>query len=198
MPLAQSDMAQFALATQIAGLGVGTFGAILSGIDQRSSLRSQAAMAALNAEQYEKAAQAQLNAGNVQASQVSARAGQIKSSQRASMAANGIDVGQGSAAEVQASTDIQKEIDMNQIQSNAIAHAFGYRIHETDFQNEAIMKKGQADGVSPVANGLTTLIGGAGGVAKSWYQMDKNGLLDGSIFKLGKEEEIKPTIWGTQ
>ncbi len=47
-------------------------------------------------------------------------AGQVKGKQRASQAANGVDLSVGSAAEVRASTDIITEIDKQQIETNAI------------------------------------------------------------------------------
>lgn len=80
-----------------------------------------------NAKISEMGAQSALAQGQQQIASLTLKAGQIKSTQRAAMAANGIDLGEGNAAEVLASTDIMKEIDKNQIEANAIRTAWGYR-----------------------------------------------------------------------
>ena len=48
-------------------------------------------------------------------------------------------MGEGSAAELQASTDIVKEIDVNQIKSNALNNAWGYRMQAAGFEGQALM-----------------------------------------------------------
>lgn len=91
----------------------------------------------VNAQIAEMGAQAELQKGEHQVASLTLQAGQLKSRQRAAMAANGIDLGEGNAAEVQASTDIMKEIDKNQIEQNAIRSAWGYRTQGAAQQIEA-------------------------------------------------------------
>jgi hypothetical protein len=93
--------------------------------------------AEFNSKIAEMGAQAALEQGQQQAASLTLRAGQMKSSQRAAMAANGIDLGVGSAAEVLATTDIMKEIDQNQIEANAIRNAWGYRTQGVAAQIDA-------------------------------------------------------------
>lgn len=81
----------------------------------------------VNAQIAEMGAQAELQKGEHQVASLTLQAGQLKGRQRAAMAANGIDLGEGNAAEIQASTEIMKEIDKNQIEQNAIRSAWGYR-----------------------------------------------------------------------
>lgn len=80
-----------------------------------------------NAKIAEMGAQSALAQGQQQVAALTLKAGQMKSTQRAAMAANGIDLGEGNAVDVQASTEIMKEIDKNQIEANAIRTAWGYR-----------------------------------------------------------------------
>jgi hypothetical protein len=80
-----------------------------------------------NAKISELGAQSALLQGEKDIAKLTLSAGQMKATQRAAMAANGIDLGEGNAVDVQASTDIMKEIDMNQIEANAIRSAWGYR-----------------------------------------------------------------------
>lgn len=140
---------------------------------QRSALRFQADMQEINARISEGAAQSALNQGQRQIGQLTLQAGQLKSRQRAAMAANGIDLGEGNAAEVQASTDIMKEIDVNQINLNAVLQANGLRTQSVNQGNAAILSRGMASGISPVGSVVSSLLGSAGSVASSWYQYSK-------------------------
>ena len=117
---------------------------------------------------------------------VSLNAGRMKSAQRAAMAANGIDLGVGSAAELQASTDIMKEIDMATIEANAMRSAFGYRSQAMNFENEALAKRATAGAISPFGSMASSLLGSAGSVAGSWYSLNNSGNLKGTIFELKK------------
>ena len=72
-------------------------------------------------------AQSALQQGQQQVASQTLKAGQLKATQRAAMAANGIDLGEGNAVDVLASTEIMKDIDKEQITSNAIRNAWGYR-----------------------------------------------------------------------
>lgn len=95
-----------------------------------------------NAEIAEMGAQSVLSQGQQQTASLTLKAGQLKSSQRAAMAANGIDLGEGNAVDVQASTEIMKEIDKNQIEQNALRSAWGYRTQgvaaQIDGNNQAV------------------------------------------------------------
>lgn len=107
--------------------------AVRSGINAKSLLLDAQAsdlnswVAQQNAAMSERGAEFELQKGNMQQGQVSLKAGQLQSSQRASMAANGIDLSEGSGAEVQASTEMMKQMDMDTIASNAVRSAWGYR-----------------------------------------------------------------------
>ena len=88
---------------------------------------------------------------------------QLKGHQRASMAASGVDLGDGSAARVLTDTDVMGGIDADTIYSNAVRNAWGYR-------TDATLKRAGADAISPMTSATTSLIGGAGKVADTWYR----------------------------
>lgn len=160
------------------GLGIlgafsGAVGAFYSARSTKNQLKFEAEIADINARLSEKAAQQELQRGQFEVGQITRRAGQIKGSQRASMAANGIDLGVGSAAELQASTDLLKEQDMRQIEVNAIAGAWGYRTQGTNYRNEASMGRASAGSINAGLAAGTSLLGSAGSVASMWYQMEK-------------------------
>lgn len=80
-----------------------------------------------NAQIAELGAQSALLQGEKEVGTLTLKAGQLKATQRAAMAANGIDLGEGNAVDVLASTEIMKDIDKEQITANAIRTAWGYR-----------------------------------------------------------------------
>ena len=135
---------------------------------QKNALRFQSDMAALNAKAAENSAEAVLDAGNRQIAALTLRDGAIKSRQKAAMAANGIDLGEGSAAEVTASTDLMKEIDVNQWKVNAVQAASGLRIQGVNYSGQPLMASAQASGLNPTMSATSSLLGNGALVASSW------------------------------
>lgn len=158
---------------EMAGALNSAIGSYYSGRIQKINMQHQAEMAKINARISELGAQSTLMQGQRQIGALTLQSGQLKSRQRAAMAANGIDLGTGSAAELQASTDIMTQIDANTIEANAVRAAWGQRTQALNFQNEALMQSATAGAISPGLSAATTLLGSAGSVASSWYQMNK-------------------------
>lgn len=162
---------------QAAGAVSGAIGGFYSSKMAKNQLAFEASMADINARIAELGARSAFEQGQQQIAGLTMRAGQLKGSQRAAMAANGVDLGSGSAAEVQASTEIMKEIDKNTLEANAVRSAWGYRTEAANLQSGAAMKRGSAAGISPFATGASSLLTGASQVASSWYQFNKDGAL---------------------
>ena len=165
-------------------MGIGAVGSAIGTYQQSKSLKSQlryqAAIAEINQRLSESSTQQALRQGEQQAATTTMKYGAMKSQQRAAMAANGVDLGVGNAAEVQASTDILKDIDKQTIEANAVRAAFGYRMQGTGFANQALMDRASASSISPLSSGFSTLLGSATKVAGSWYALDKVGALPGA------------------
>lgn len=168
-----SQLANASLALQVGGAFSSAIGGFYSARAQRSSLKFQADMAALNAQLAESSAQQALAQGNQQIADLTLKAGQLKSKQRVALAANGVDLSQGNAAEIQASTDLMKEIDANTLKQNAIRNAWGYRLQGTNYRNQALMDTATANSINPAGEAFTSLMGSAGNVAQSWYMLNK-------------------------
>lgn len=158
---------------------------------QASSLEFQADMSRLNAVQAEFTAQQIMRAGNLKQGQVSLRAGKIKSSQRASMAARGIDLGVGSAVETIATTDLMKEIDMLTVNSETVRSAEAARLQRQNYMTQAAIQDVSSENlyassrtISPSMAATSSLLGSAGSVANAWYQDRK---LAAMAAKLGVE-----------
>lgn len=159
------------------GLAAGTSlaGAYFGAESQKLAMRGAAQIADINARQSELAAQQELARGNAQVAELTSRAGQVKSAQRAALAANGVDLGEGSAAEVLTSTDIQKEQDVNTITANAVRAAWGQRMQATNFRNEALSRRASANSISSGLAAASSLLGSATAIAGTWYSMSKVG-----------------------
>ena len=155
---------------------------------QATIAETQAQIAELNAEGAEFNAQQSLLAGQRREQNVRLKGAQLKSTQRAGMAANGIDLGSGSAVNVLTTTDLMSEEDANAVKLDAVRSAWGYRTQATNYVNEAIGKRTQAYGlnktagaINPWMSGGAALLTGAGQVASSWYVANKLGMFgDGS------------------
>lgn len=174
MGFSSGQLAQASMATQVGGSISSAAGSYYGAKGKASSLEFQSQLADINARMAEQTAQSELLKGQKQVAAVTLKAGKLKSKQRATMAANGIDLGEGNAAEVQASTDIMKEIDKNTIEANALRSAWGYRKQGGNFKNDAAMKRASASGVSPFGAASTSLLGSASGVMDSWYKYKKS------------------------
>jgi hypothetical protein len=144
---------------------------------QASSLAFQADISQLNAIQAEFTAQQIMRSGQQKQGQIGLRAGKIKSSQRASMAARGIDLGVGSAVETVATTDLMKEVDMLTVNAETVRSAEAARLQRQNYLTQAAMQDVSASNltmtagtISPFGSAFTSLLGGAANVANAWYQ----------------------------
>lgn len=173
-----AQMATASLIGQIGGTASSAIGGYFGAATQKATLDGQAALSNVSARIAELGAQSALQQGQQQVASLTLKAGQLKSRQRVSMAANGVNLGVGSAAEIQASTDIMREIDKATIEANAIRTAFGYRTQAVNFQNEALMRRATADSISPFGSAATSLLGSAGSVASSWYKFKDAGVFN--------------------
>lgn len=158
---------------QIGGAATSAAGSYYGAKSQQSSLNFQAQLADINARMAEQTAQSELSRGQKQVASLTLKAGQLKSKQRANMAANGVDLGVGSAAEVQASTDIMKEIDKNTIEANSVRSAWGYRTQAANFKNDALIKRASASSIDPFGSATTSLLGSASSISRSYYDYTK-------------------------
>ncbi|NYT45143.1 hypothetical protein H0A64_09955 [Alcaligenaceae bacterium] len=163
---------------QVASTAISASGSYHSASVQKTSLDTQARMADINARIAEMGAQSAMQQGKQQVAALTHQTGQLKGRQRATLAANGVDLGVGNAAEIQASTDIMKNIDAGNLKMNALRTAFGYRTQGMNATNEASMARANAQGISPGGAAASTLLGGATQVASNWYSMSQTGMFD--------------------
>jgi hypothetical protein len=193
-------MAQASMGLQLGGAATSAVGSFYSARNQRDNLKSQADLAEINARIAELGAESALNQGKQQVANLTLQAGRLKSSQRAAMAANGIDLGTGTAVEIQASTDLMKEIDADTARSNALRSAWGYRTQAANQRNTADMARASARSISPFGSAATSLLGSASSVASSWYMLYKAGAFSDNTPAFGRApagSSVDPTygVW---
>lgn len=179
----------------------------------------------MNARLAELAAETEQTRGQIEYGSFTLKKGRLKSSQRANLAANGIDLGEGSAAEELVSTDIMGEIDGARIVNNAVRAAWGYTTQASIYRtragfeavnarssaaagsnnymatgtansnnylaagNQAFLNASnnsafssiQADAISPVVAGTTSLLGSATRAADTWYKYRRDAALSSKL-----------------
>ena len=140
--------------------------------------QARANIARINAQMMMRQYEQTLRANEKDVAQKTMAAGRVKHSQRASLAANGVAVGEGSAAELQASTDLIKEIDVNQMNENALREAWGYRMQGANYNNQALSHEAQKQNKWDVFG--ATLLGGASQVSTNYMLMASTGMFDKS------------------
>lgn len=170
--------ASAALAAQGAGAASSAVGSYYSAAASKRDLNLRADLAEINAKSAESAAQATLLSGQRETQRSMIATAQLKAKQRTGLAANGVDLGVGSAANILTTTDVMGEVDANTIEANAVRGAWGQRMQSVDLQNQARSSRAAAGAISPGMSAVGSLLGSAGQVASSWYSMNKAGAFD--------------------
>lgn len=167
-----------ALAMQGFGAGSSATGAYFNAKSQKSAFQSQAYIDDVNAKMADMSAQSALLTGQRQEQAVKLNAAQVKSSQRTSMAANGLDLSSTTPVAVLTSTDVLSETDAATVAANAMRTAFGYQSQGVSYRNKAIGERAAANSISPIFSTVSSLISSAGTVSESWYKLKKEGAFD--------------------
>jgi len=169
---------QMLLAAQAAGAGMDAVGAYGAAKSQKSSLRFAAQAADLNATLAERRAQIALEQGAYQAGEIERAGAREVSGQRATFAARGAALGEGSALAVMSGTELTTAEDARQARINATRAAWGYRTDATNSSNEAIAARANARAINPGMAGFTSLLGSAVSIGQNFYAMKGAGAFD--------------------
>ncbi len=147
---------------QMVSLGLSAAGTGLSAVGAYNQARTGKAVAEANAQNAELQAQDALRRGEKDAQEIQRRAASFKSSQRVSLAAKGLDLGYGTAADLQDQTDFFSQQDVATARTNARKEAWNLRAQRNNYQMEAAASR-------PWMSSGSTLLAGAGQVASRWY-----------------------------
>lgn len=146
----------------------------------------------LNAQMAEQQARDAITRGDKAAGASRLKSRQFKGSQRAALAANGVDLGFGSALNMLNDTDLFGEIDAETIRDNAAREAWAIRQQAAGLRVDASTYRLRAANESPLLAASTSLLTSAGRVADRWYSdvkpsrsSDGDGLSQGDRRKIG-------------
>lgn len=181
------QMSSFGTAMSIGGYLTQAVGSYYAAESQKYALKSQAmdlkyrqTMANMNARSAEQEAQAVIQAGQAEMGRLGLQYGQLKGEMRASTGARGVQAGVGSEAEAAASVEYAKQTDRIMINSNAVRAANAARARAVGMRNEAAMAganasalRSQAGAIQPWMSAGSSLLAGAGSVARDWATMER-------------------------
>jgi len=171
------ELATIATIASIAGTGMQAIGAYQTAQSQKASYAYQSRVSENNAKIGEWQAQDAMKRGERAEIDQRRKTAQLKGAQTASLAARGLDIGTGSALNILSDTDYLGEIDALTIRDNSRREAWGIRQGAQNDTNNAGVLRGAGNAISPIGAGATSLLTGAGQVAKQWYYLkdkDKN------------------------
>lgn len=118
---------------------------VASAVTQASAAKSQGKFAQQQAESQARLSEMQsedaLKRGQKEAANVKKKANLLQGSQRAAMAAQGIDVSSGSAGDILAETAESGSLDALTVKNNAFREAWGYRAQASQQRFEGRMKR---------------------------------------------------------
>lgn len=143
---------------------------------QALSYDLSADIAVMNAKQSEDDARFAMYKGEKEIGALTMKSGQEAASMRAQMAANGVALDVGSAAEAMATHEIMKQRDVYEINASRVREASSARMQAAAYRGQAIMDRTSANNmrrtsstISPTLAGYTSLLNSAGQVASQWY-----------------------------
>lgn len=166
-------MGNVLVGAQTAGAVYSTVGSYYAAKEKQAALRAQAGLDEINARLSERSAQQALRSGQLEEQKARLKNAAFKGSQRASLAANGVDLGSDSAIAALTTTDWAGEIDAKEIATNALRTAWGYRTQGVNYSNNALLGRAQASSISPWMSAGQTLLSGATDVANTYYMFNK-------------------------
>lgn len=154
----------------IAGAGLQAVGSISGGIASSNAANYQAAIARNNATIAQQnavyAEQSGVAAAENQSRKGAARVAKITTGQ----AALGVDIGSGSAVDVQAGQRMVDQLDTETVLNNAELRAYGYRNQAENFENEAKLDemKGEQAKTAGYLGAAGSLLSNASSIGGKW------------------------------
>lgn len=166
------SIAQLSMAASAASSAVSARGAVDTGQANADAATYQAAVARNNSTVAQSNAQYALSAGRQSEYAQRQKTAQMIGMQRAQMAANGIDIGSGTPANIQADTASVGEMDALTIRNNAARQAYGYQVQAADFDANAMLLDRTAANAKKAGNmgAFSSIVGGASSVADKWLK----------------------------
>jgi hypothetical protein len=155
-------------AMQALALGASVGGTVLSASSMYQQSKVAEATARNNAQMADVAAQDAQRRGEEEAAAVQRKGASLKSAQRVNLASKGLDIGYGTAADLQDQTDFFTQSDVATTRTNAAREAWSIRS-----RGQQALAQGKADALNNMYGAAGSLLGGAGQVSDKWYTYTK-------------------------
>jgi len=152
------------------GAGISAGGAYGQAAAQKDTLNYEATVNENNAQIAQYQATIAQHVGEQQEQSSRLRTSSLYGSQRAALAASGVDLGQGSATDVLASTRVMGERDVMTIRDNTAQRVWAAKTEAANLRTSAQASRQAASAISPGRAGATSLLLGAGQVYSGWYR----------------------------
>lgn len=160
--------AENATLISLAGMGMSAYGAYQQASAAKSAAKYEAAVADANAKVSEFKAQDAQDRAQVDAENLGRQQAAMRGKQKATIAANGIDLASESAGSILNATDFYGLADQKTAVDNGAREAWGYRTQGANYQAEAQMQRSKASNISPFGSLATSLLGSAGSLSEKW------------------------------
>lgn len=141
---------------------------------QKQAFKQQEKLALYNATLSDNQARQAIEDGTNAVTDYQRNVSAFKSSQINALAENGIDVTQGSAIDLLASTEMLAQGDIDSIKYNAALQSWGHKVQATNYRNQAENYRVAAKSIRPLTSTLLSLGGEAASALGSG--MGKGGL----------------------
>jgi hypothetical protein len=178
---ATTGIAAVGLGTSLIGAGVSAVGALSSSSAQSKASNYQAQVAKNNAQVASQNAETATQAGQAEATTQSLKNRAALGAATSGIAANGVDVTTGSAAQSRESQREEGQLDTMTTVNNSALQAYGYRTQSVSDLGQASLDT--ATGANAAAAGGTQaagdLLSGASSVGLSWAKLQNSGALAG-------------------
>lgn len=156
------------LGVQVAGVVAKTFGAYNKSKLEKQAYDQQAAIAGMNAANDAVRARDAVEQGQDKAHAIGLKYGQLFGTQRAMLAARGIDISEGSP--LLDDTAFARNSDYRINDKNTAMNKWAADVAYSNDKNSESLMKWRADNENPFAAGFSTLLGEGGTVAAHWYK----------------------------
>lgn len=157
------------------GAGVAAYSSIKQGQATSAADQYESEVAQQNQQIADQNAQYALQEGQQQAAAKQQQTAQTIATQRADVAASGVDPNTGSAQRIQGDTAALGALDTATIQNNAARTAWGYQTQGLNFGEQASLLSSQSASAESAGElgAFSSIIGGAGSVSNKWYTYTK-------------------------
>jgi hypothetical protein len=160
-----------AIASAVISAGISAYGASQQADARKKEADYQARVEANNAKIAAWQRSDAINRGEQEAQRSMRERSAMIGKQRAALAANGVDLNQGSALDLLASTEFLGQEEVNTITSNAAREAWGYEIQGANYSNNSSFEQWKARNASPgkagAMAGASSLLSSASSYAMS-------------------------------